>query len=533
MPNKETSLFTNESGIDRENHKWFTNEFKHNSLFSIELKEGRLRALNHFRIDFEYPISLIAGANGCGKSTLLAIAACGFHFETEGEKKKTKVAQKDLPYFTFSDFLVQAKQEVPPSGIEITYRTTKLEVEDGSKSKPVKGFHEYSLRKANQGKWTHYSKRTQKNVEFFGIERVVPHYEKSVSKSYRKSFITPETRSQIEVSTEESVSRILGKDYQNFQLHKHAKYKLPQVSRANYTYSGFNMGAGENALFEIFYTLHACPDGSLVVIDEIELGLHASAQTHFIEELKQLCKKKKIQIIATTHSPTALCCVPPYARYYIESDGLATTISTHVSERQAAGKLNERNSEELIVYVEDEVAEKIISNALNEKNKFRTVVKQVGSNIIVARALATMHKTGSTQKTIAYIDGDSIEKIKSIKKEVKAIFENEDDAFVDNFIKSYVHFLGEKINPEKWLINSVAEHALKAFTDEFEITSDSKSRDLLRQASKQHTHTEVHCLATALNVEDLDLVNRMSRILFRNATSLRREITDNVDKHLG
>jgi hypothetical protein len=32
-----------------------------------------------------------------------------------------------------------------------------------------------------------------------------------------------------------------------------------------------------NALFEIFATIFACPEGVLLVIDEIELGLHEEA----------------------------------------------------------------------------------------------------------------------------------------------------------------------------------------------------------------------------------------------------------------
>ena len=525
-------MYSNESEIDRDNHKWFTKEFQHNSLHSIELKQGRLRALSKFKIQFEYPISLIAGANGCGKSTLLAIAACGFHANVDGGKKRGRVAQKDLPYYTFSDFLVQSKQEVPPSGIEILYRTTKQHIDEEFPSKKSNVYDEYYLRKVHQGKWTNYTRRALRNVEYFGIERVVPHYEKSVSKSYRKSFVIPTERGQIEESTEQSVGRVLGKDYQNFQLHKHAKYKLPQVTRDDCTYSGFNMGAGENALFDIFFTLHSCPKGTLVVIDGVELGLHSAAQAQFTGELSKLCKVKKLQIIATTHSPTALCSVPPYARYYIETDGETTQITTHVSERHVTGKLNEKNSEELQIYVEDELAERIILCALDSEMKSRTLVKQVGSNIIVARALATMHKTQNKQQTIAYIDGDSIEKIKSIKKEIKAIFENKNDEFVDEFVRKNIFFLGENLNPEKWLIDSVLEFAIPEFMDEFEVESETKSKMLLKQARRERTHNELHTLAIKLNIDVIDLVNRLSRILFRSAPHLRSEITCNVRNHL-
>ena len=54
------------------------------------------------------------------------------------------------------------------------------------------------------------------------------------------------------------------------------------------------MGAGEDALFEVISTLMMCPDGSLILIDEIELGLHEEAQARLIDELKKICSKRHI-----------------------------------------------------------------------------------------------------------------------------------------------------------------------------------------------------------------------------------------------
>ena len=122
------------------------------------------------------------------------------------------------------------------------------------------------------------------------------------------------------------VGRILNVPYQAFENRQHANYRLPVVTEGKFTYSGFNMGAGEDALFGMMSIIRECPDGALVLIDEIELGLHEEAQISLIDELKAICERRHIQIICTTHSITVLERLPPEARIFIERVGKETRI---------------------------------------------------------------------------------------------------------------------------------------------------------------------------------------------------------------
>lgn len=61
-------------------------------------------------------------------------------------------------------------------------------------------------------------------------------------------------------------------------------------------YSGFNMGGGESSVFEILTAVFESGEGALLVVDEIELGLHEKAQRRLIEELKKLCKKGIVKL---------------------------------------------------------------------------------------------------------------------------------------------------------------------------------------------------------------------------------------------
>ncbi len=63
----------NYSQIDKDNLKWFSEDSSNRTLKSIKLTRGHLRGLYKFEINFNYPISVIAGKNGSGKTTILAL----------------------------------------------------------------------------------------------------------------------------------------------------------------------------------------------------------------------------------------------------------------------------------------------------------------------------------------------------------------------------------------------------------------------------------------------------------------------------
>ncbi len=133
-------------------------------------------------------------------------------------------------------------------------------------------------RKLKGGRWTNYDRRVPRTVVYLGIAtQIVPHAEKTVSKNYRSLFKVVQEQGW-EEEVRGTIGRILGVQYETFENRQHADYRLPVVTQAKYTYSGFNMGAGGGCLFGMMSIIRECPDGSLILIDEIELGLHQEAQ---------------------------------------------------------------------------------------------------------------------------------------------------------------------------------------------------------------------------------------------------------------
>jgi hypothetical protein len=148
------------------------------------------------------------------------------------------------------------------------------------------------------GKWNNYADRVRKNVVFLGTERIVPHSERSQSRSYSKIFKDSQPYGW-EVKVKDVVGFVLGKTYDKFRYLEHSKYNLPMVQVGDTIYSGFNMGAGENALFDIFSTIYSCGEGALLVMDEfpvlkrtlMALDVLPVRTISSVEELMQLIEK--------------------------------------------------------------------------------------------------------------------------------------------------------------------------------------------------------------------------------------------------
>ena len=279
----------NYSELDIKNLKWFPNDTSRGTLLSIDIVAGKVRGLQNLRIDFNYPITAIAGRNGSGKTTVIALAACAYHNTSKG----FHLPGRKTSYYTFSDFFVQTMEEVSDTGLGIRYQILHNRWYSPKNPAGRIGPGWQNRIKREGGRWTNYDRRVRRTVVYLGIDRIVPHSERSVAKNYRKLFQTVNVRGW-EKEVKEVVGVILEKNYTTFGYKQHSIYRIPIVSNEKAIYSGFNMGAGEETLFELFSIIKECPDGSLILIDEIELGLHEDAQARLIDKLKISMRRKKV-----------------------------------------------------------------------------------------------------------------------------------------------------------------------------------------------------------------------------------------------
>ena len=260
-PKSEDDMKYRESQIDKDLRQWFTNDLSKSLLRKIRLADGSLRGVNSLNIDLTYPITAFAGVNGAGKSTILAMACCAYHAKPSGYK----LPKRKNSYYTFSDFFIQHTHEVSPQGVAIYYYIAHDSWKKTADLPEGKGIGAQVRRKNKGGKWNDYDARVHKCVVFLGIDRIVPHSERSQSRSYSRAFADVKPKGW-ENKVKDAVGYVLGKTYDDFRYLEHSKYSLPLVKIGKLTYSGFNMGAGENALFEIFSTIYSCGANALLFL---------------------------------------------------------------------------------------------------------------------------------------------------------------------------------------------------------------------------------------------------------------------------
>ncbi|EKN3698160.1 ATP-binding protein [Yersinia enterocolitica] len=512
------------SQIDIKLKRWFENSLDHQLLRKISLTLGRLRGVTKFEININYPLLAIAGRNGSGKSTILAMAACAYH----NDNKEYLLKNRRKPYYTFADFFIQHSDETPPEGIRINYKIAYNNWLKSERFPDGTGIGNQARHKKNGGKWNRYDRRVSREVIYLGIERIVPHIEKSQSRSYSKSF-SEDNLNGWESTVKDIVGYILNKKYDNFKFVTHSKYRLPLIEIKGRLISGFNMGAGENALFEIFSVMFSCKEGALIVIDEIELGLHCEAQSRLLKKMKEVSLQRKLQIIFTTHSDTVFECLPDEARVFIETISDATEISMGISSEYAFSKLSSDNSEELDIFVEDGVAKSLILSLLPARMRCRVNIDIIGSASALSRQLAAIYNRTKRKKTLVIFDGDQRAKQNHNLKHAKDMAENVGDDF-DSWFLSKINYLPGNIWPEKWLVQKNIE-----FSNDFALVSKSDIglvEDALERGLESEKHKEVYNIATQLGLSPEETLSRLCINIAMNCNSDFSYIVDAIQEQL-
>lgn len=515
-----------ESHIDKQNRAWFSNDNSCQTLEYILLHEGSFRGVHPCLLQFKYPISVISGPNGSGKSTILAMAACAFHNTDDGYLPEGR----DKNYYTFGDFFVQAEDEVPPEGIKIIYQ---IRHNNWQGSTPV-GPNRQERKKRIGGRWNNYERRVRRNVIYFGIQRVVPHYERNTHKNYRRNFSVVDINHDHVIRIRDIAGRILNKEYLEFEIHEHSKYRLPVVNTQDVLYSGFNMGAGESAIFSILLSIFQAGRGSLLVIDEIELGLHEKAQRRFIDELKILCLELHCQIICSSHSPIVLESVPPEARLFIEPKNGYTNVIPGISAAYACGKLSGRHTQELDIFVEDEVGASLVMGILPLELRQRLRILPIGSSEAVLRQIAARYRENNYQ-FIVFLDGDKRHEHQASIRKVKNYLENRfeiNDFQMTEWINARLHYLPGERWPEVWLIEQLLEMDNRERLEQDWGCDDVTISGALGEALIAGKHNEFYSLQLATFQETERLRSDIIRFLYAHIPKAFEGIIQGVNFHL-
>jgi predicted ATPase len=413
--------------------------------FIEEIKFQNFRHIKDLTVSFNQPVTVVSGSNKSGKTTLLLSIACS-HFDF---KKRNYVNGKSERQ-TWSDVLKFTAHDIQSE--DWTYF---LSIKTGKKREIRRG-----QRKSTTRKWNGVGKKESQimgvEVVYLDLDRILP--ARYFSSTLHKKAKIAAAASAIKVSInnqifiEDCMSYIFEEPYKISKLAVHMGEDLLGFSGEN-KYSSYNCASGEDVLSRILIDCIDAPKNSLILIDEIELGLHPGVQRRLMDIIFEISDREQKQFIITSHSATIIASVPDKARVFIDLINGAHSSISPISINAALSKMDSKSYPLLDVFCEDECAKKILEKALqkiDEKNIYGLSSKLI--NIIISgSAEITFTNFLVRQRTYdvvsiksghcCILDGD----MRSLKNKDKvALYPEQDGLF----------FLPGSVPPEKMLCDA-------------------------------------------------------------------------------
>lgn len=252
----------------------------------------KLRGFSNVEIRFDFPVTALIGPNGAGKTTILG--ASGMIYDTVRPRRF---------------FAKSGNYDGSMRGWKIEYELLDKE----RKGSPSINRTASYLR----AKWNRDA--VHRTVVISGISRTLPASERKNTYHFIKGDFTGAREVALSQEVIDAVGKILGKTAANYlQVDADTKgrnsiYAMRGSAANEDSYSEFHFGAGEASIIRIVSRIEEAPDNSLILIEEIENGLHPVATRHLVEYLIDVARRKSCQVIFTTHSNDALTPLPTEA----------------------------------------------------------------------------------------------------------------------------------------------------------------------------------------------------------------------------
>ncbi|MBB5113558.1 putative ATPase [Micromonospora echinospora] len=249
----------------------------------------KIRGFRDREIRFDFPVTALVGPNGAGKTTILG--AAGLIYE--------KVRPRQF-------FVKSGAYDNSMKGWRVEYNLIDTSQKTGSTRTRTASY----LR----AKWNRDA--VKRDVAIIGIARTLPASERNDMYRFARNDFTAAGEISFDPPVLEAVRRILGKDAENYlkvaadKAGKAQIFALRDEDRPDENYSEFHFGAGEASIIRIVSKIEETANDSLILIEEIENGLHPVATRRLVEYLIDVARRKSCQIIFTTHSNDALAPLP-------------------------------------------------------------------------------------------------------------------------------------------------------------------------------------------------------------------------------
>ena len=408
--------------------------------FLDEVRLKGLRGIRNLRVAFDYPVSVIAGPNGCGKSTVLFACAAAYAPVGRGARSYTPAAL--FPGFSdggeggFVD-------EAGGTALEFYYLAGGLRYSMVWK-KGRTWSRSFMGRKGMRQPERELYLRTLANL-------TNPSEVRGLLQLRRGGFDVEEITPDLLLFAR----RILPQKYRGVSLIRGRDRDLLFAGLEHdnaVRYSEFHMSAGERAILRMSKDVSSL-QRALILIDEIEAGLHPWTQQQLMLELQRIALRNDLQVVVTTHSPVVLDSVPPEGRIFLERDAATLDVTRTPAYRDIFQKaLYGQSTDRLSILCEDEVAEGVILgvlDVLNYRNGTRHDDFVVGRDTGSDEFKGHIHAFGKFGKLAGFVfvlDGDAQDRAPAMI-----------EAAGQYGHKLEPLFLPGRSSPEAWIWNAVRD----------------------------------------------------------------------------
>jgi predicted ATPase len=420
--------------------------------FLDEVRIQGLRGIRDLKVRLTYPVSVLSGPNTCGKSTVLFALACAY--KVPGAKLRDFMPSTLFPDFRAKDAEIPSDKR-SQSGLEYYY------IHKGQR---------YQMRYSHGKTWNRSflgqqgGSQPERKVYLRTVANLTnPSEVRSVLQLGRKKL----EKEEITAEYLNFAQRILPLRYRHLFIMSHGEKDLLFAERDDVdgiAYSEFHMSAGEQAILRLSKDISQLA-GALILIDEIEAGLHPFTQQQLMLELQRLALRNNLQIVVTTHSQVILEAVPPEGRIFLErTQDNVEVLPPYKDIIQKA--FYGRSVNKLSILCEDEVAEALLRGVIDI---FYTKFNFTNSDIDVGRdtgkdefphhvkAIANFNQLDDF---IFVLDADAHDKEADMKK-VAADFRQHLKLF----------FLPGTTSPESWVWSQLNEYS-NDYAEIFKINSE-------------------------------------------------------------
>lgn len=345
------------------------NSFLH---FLKRIQVSCFRHVKDLDLSFDHPVSVIAGTNKIGKTSILLLMACSFE---EFWRYDSTRPDTEFKRATWRDVISFTKNETDNGGYayQLWWRVgTNNDLHGiGKRNTGVRkswtGLGKSSIQRRTN------AKIKDRHVRFIDLERMLPARDFTRRLNYKAS-IAPKAQISDAVTSYFryilEIPEVLTIYQTGSHINKRAFLIEKTIDGIAEAYSSYNAASGEEALLNMLIDIDEAPKESLILIDELECGIHPNVQRRLADVIQYIAWTKKQQFVLTTHSATLLSAFPQKSRKLIDvtPDGRYSVISKPAV-NTVFSRMDSMAHPLITLYCEDGLAKYIIRQMFVQINR--------------------------------------------------------------------------------------------------------------------------------------------------------------------